>query len=90
MVKGKESLIDALTVGATIEDKDIYDLEKELKVVDNEDIKAVFDRLIAGSENHMRAFDKLLYQESGKHYKVQFITEKRLQEILEGGSNRGK
>ena len=72
--EGYKSIERALWVGAAIEDKDIYDLEKELKAIDNQDIKYVFSRLIAGSENHMRAFDKQLYENTGEHYKAQYIS----------------
>ena len=54
--QGSASLIDAYLVGATIEDLDIYDLQRLLLQVDNEDITVVFENLEKGSRNHMRAF----------------------------------
>jgi len=53
---GTPSLIDALVVGATIEDLDIYDLLRWMSVIDNQDINAVFENLRKGSRNHLRAF----------------------------------
>ncbi len=53
---GSKSLINALTVGATIEDLDIKDLEELLTTTDNEDIKIIYNNLIKGSKNHLRAF----------------------------------
>lgn len=60
IAQGSASLVDALVVGATIEDLDIYDLHRQLAVVDNEDITVVFEALQLGSRNHMRAFSSRL------------------------------
>ncbi|WP_457750504.1 DUF2202 domain-containing protein, partial [Thermococcus sp.] len=53
---GSRSEEDALKVGALIEETDIKDLEKWINETDNEDIKAVYSNLMAGSDNHLRAF----------------------------------
>ncbi len=59
--KGKESATEALKVGALIEEVDIRDLMNELnKSVDNQDIKLVYNNLIKGSKNHLRAFTGVL------------------------------
>lgn len=78
---GKQSLIYALKVGATIEDLDIYDLEEFFKITDNEDIQFVYNNLMKGSENHMRAFIKNL-DKFGGTYVPQFITEERFEGII--------
>jgi hypothetical protein len=57
---GKTSVIDALTVGATIEDLDIHDLVKNLKNTEKTDLRAVYQNLMKGSRNHMRAFSSQL------------------------------
>lgn len=54
--KGSTSLLDGLTVGATIEDLDISDLQKQLVLIDNQDITLVFNNLMKGSRNHLRSF----------------------------------
>ena len=55
--QGEESLIEALTVGATIEEIDIIDLMALLEnTVDNEDITLVYSNLLKGSRNHLRMF----------------------------------
>lgn len=57
VAQGKLSEIDALKVGALIEEVDIIDLEEELSgVVDNQDITLVYTNLQKGSRNHLRAF----------------------------------
>ncbi|ACJ76365.1 hypothetical protein H17ap60334_07163 [Thermosipho africanus H17ap60334] len=78
---GEKSLSDALKVGATIEDLDIFDLEELLKSTDNEDIKFIYNNLMKGSENHMRSFIKNL-DKLGKTYTPQFISLERFREIL--------
>ena len=60
IAQGTTSLIDAYLVGATLEDLDIYDLNRLLIVVDNEDITIVFESLEKGSRNHRRAFSARL------------------------------
>jgi len=87
VAKGQKSLKDALIVGATIEDLDIYDLDKRLAVSDNEDVKCVFQNLRRGSENHMRAFIRQL-QANGGTYKPQYISEKEFNTILNSTGNR--
>jgi hypothetical protein len=54
--KGKASLKDALNVGAEIEEIDILDLQKHIVETDKADIKLVYENLMKGSGNHLRAF----------------------------------
>ena len=79
--KGSKSLIDALEVGATIEDLDIKDLQEAIKDTDNQDIRAVYQNLIKGSRNHMRAFTRIL-QRYGIEYKPKYISENYYQSII--------
>jgi len=60
IAQGTPSLMDALLVGATIEDLDIYDLHRQMIDVDNQDITLVFEMLLKGSRNHMRSFSSQL------------------------------
>ncbi len=83
--KGSKSVIDALKVGAIIEDLDIYDLENELKLTDNDDIKKVFENLKNGSYNHMRAFVGAL-EAYGDSYTPQYISQEEFETILNSGS----
>lgn len=58
---GEAGKIEALKVGALIEEKDIFDLDYELKnTVDNKDIIFVYENLVGASKNHLRAFTSLL------------------------------
>ncbi len=91
--QGSASLVDALIVGATIEDLDIYDLQELLAQTDNEDITAVYENLLRGSRNHMRAFTYLLSL-NGETYEAQFISQDELEAIItsprETGTRAGK
>ncbi len=61
---GAASRLHAEFVGAFIEDLDIFDLDRALRVSDNRDIDTVWQNLQLGSRNHMRSFDKLLKAQS--------------------------
>ena len=77
--------VEALKVGATIEDVDIYDLQNLLaNEVDNQDITFVFQKLLKGSQNHMRAFVKVLASQ-GETYTPQYITQEEFDAIIASG-----
>ncbi len=81
VTKGKKSIPDALTVGATIEDKDIFDLNKSLKTTAHPKLVTTLNTLKSGSENHMRAFYRQL-KNQGITYKPQFIPQTTLNSII--------
>ena len=74
IAKGSTSKIDALTVGATIEEKDIKDINTKKAITDEADILAVYDSLLCGSRNHLRSFNQALLA-LGVTYVPQFITQ---------------
>ena len=86
--KGSESVQAALVVAATIEDLDIADIEALRAKTKNADLIALYDSLINGSENHMRAFARQLKM-GGQEYKPQSISEARYSQIV-NGSNVGQ
>jgi hypothetical protein len=58
---GSKSREDALKVGALIEEVDIIDLQHELdSIAVNEDVRRVYQNLCNASENHLRAFVRVL------------------------------
>ena len=81
MTLGMKSPIDALIVGAIIEDLDIADLERLLADTDDPDTVRVYSALLRGSENHMRSFAGLL-ERNGTSYEARHISSERLAEIL--------
>ncbi|HSG67536.1 MAG TPA: DUF2202 domain-containing protein [Bacteroidales bacterium] len=93
--QGEVSLVDALGVGATIEDLDIFGLEGYISQTSNGAIITVFEHLMCGSRNHMRAFVSQL-ENNNENYTPQFISQEDYDEIIAGsiercgnGSNNG-
>jgi hypothetical protein len=87
--QGSKSEIDALKVGATIEDLDIYDLEKALaEDINNQDITRVYQNLTKGSRNHMRAFMSQLEARDAS-YEAQYIAQADLDAIVSSDWERG-
>ena len=86
VAQGSTSLVDALTVGAVIEDLDIADLQTLATA--SPDIKLVYDNLEKGSRNHMRAFAKQLTK-NGATYTPTHITQAAYDAIIASGTERG-
>lgn len=82
IAKGETSLIDALTVGATIEDLDIKDLENWMLKIDNFQINSVFEKLQCGSRNHLRSFTNSLEAQEVS-YTPQYITQTEYDQIID-------
>ena len=95
IAKGSESLLAGLKVGAAIEEIDILDLENQVNVVvDNEDIKFVYNNLLRGSRNHLRAFVRNISNQ-GETYEPQYMSGDAYEEIINsdmerGGNGKGK
>jgi len=79
--QGDASLLEALIVGATIEDLDIRDLNDLIAQTENQDILLVYNNLRKGSRNHIRSFIEQI-ENNGGTYTAQFIEQSELDEIL--------
>jgi hypothetical protein len=88
IAKGMTSEIDALQVGMTIEDVDIYDLEKYLANTKNSDVKTIFENLDRGSYNHMKAFKRQLDRYNAD-YQAQYISNDKMTEVLNSQNTHG-
>ena len=86
--QGSVSLPDALKVGATIEDLDIYDLTIALTKVDNQDITLVYNNLVKGSRNHLRSFYSNIIN-AGDTYTPQYITQAEFDAIINSPMETG-
>ena len=75
------SLVDALTIGATIEDLDIKDLNLFKTRAEHSDIINMYNLLACGSGNHLRAFYSQL-SSNGATYEPQFLTQEVFDEVL--------
>ncbi len=88
VAKGKASLVEALKVGATIEDLDLADVDKALAASDNRDIDAVMQNLAKGSRNHLRAFSRRLAA-LGASYTAQYLPADDVARIVAAPQERG-
>jgi len=88
VAEGRHSLVDALTVGATIEDMDLADLYDMIATCDNLDIALVAQNLAKGSRNHLRAFVTSLGASSGS-YEAQYLDADVMAAILASDPERG-
>lgn len=87
--QGSVSLADALKVGAAIEEIDILDLQTRLPKTDNADIQWVFNNLLTGSYNHLKAFTGALTQQTGEVYLPQYLSADVYQGIIAGSMGSG-
>jgi hypothetical protein len=74
IVMGSASHIAALKVGALIEETDIRDINAKKVVTDEADILTVYNNLLCGSQDHLRAFNSQLLA-LGVVYVPQAITQ---------------
>lgn len=84
---GDLSLVDALTVGATIEDLDLADLYELFDLTDNDHLQMVAYNLAKGSRNHLRAFVRALGAQEADYEPV-YLTGDEYDAILESGVER--
>lgn len=92
---GSVSLVDALKVGAAIEEIDILDLYEAIAQTDEANIQQVYAQLLAGSENHLRGFVSVLESQTGEAYTPQYLSVESYQAIIAGsnaqqGSSQGQ
>ena len=80
--EGELSLMSALRVGALIEEVDIEDIQHAIDATDQEDIRSVYESLMCGSRNHLRAF---VYQieSNGGVFETQIFTDQEGQALID-------
>lgn len=88
VAKGGKSAMDALKMGALIEDLDIGDLMEALDRTEHPDVLSVYENLMRGSRNHLRAFYSLILQAGGT-YQPQFISQEVLDAIVTSSTEKG-
>jgi hypothetical protein len=81
------SSVEALKVGATIEDLDINDIDNFIVNTTKSDLLSVYDNLTCGSKNHIRNYTSQLII-NGEVYVPQFISVEYYNIIL-SQSNKG-
>lgn len=88
MARGSQSLGDALAVGALIEEVDIADLRQHLDETERPDITRVYENLLRGSRNHLRAFVGSI-EASGADYQAQHLPASDVAAIVDGDHEPG-
>ena len=87
--QGTTSLMEALYVGAAIEELDIVDITaEEAKIENNDDIALVYANLKKGSRNHLRAFYRNIIRAGGS-YTPQYLTQAEFDVIVNSDVERG-
>lgn len=81
ILDGSVSQINALKIGATIEDLDIVDLQNYIEATTNIDLISVFYSLQCGSRNHLRSF-VFGIENLGSTYEPQFLSTEAYSTII--------
>jgi len=82
IASGLKSELDALMVGALIEEVDMEDIVLAMERTDETDILTVYGNLLAGSENHFNSFVKNIEAITGTTYVAQWISQEEIDAIL--------
>jgi len=81
---GSTSLSEALQAGIDIEEIDILDLKERIEETDRSDIQLVYENLLRGSSNHLRAFVTNLERRTGETVEAQYMEQEAFEELLGG------
>jgi hypothetical protein len=81
--------IEALRVGALIEEVDIADLDEAIARTDNPDLQTIYANLQRGSRNHLRAFVAEIERQSGEAYTSQVLDQETVNVIVDTPMERG-
>ena len=88
IAQGRQSIDEAIKVGAFIEERNIADLRRRLAETENEDLRSVYANLLRGSRNHLRAFARQL----GRHdtaYEAKHLSQEEFDRIAASDHERG-
>lgn len=87
IARGRQSALDALYVGAAIEEIDILDLQRAIAETHHADLQQSYENLLAGSNNHLRAFVRNI-ENQGLVYEPQYLSVEQLEVILAAPTQR--
>lgn len=89
VAEGSQSSLKALYVGAAIEEIDMIDLQQAIDESDNRDIKKLYENLMSGSRNHLRAFVGQI-ENLGIVYEAQYLPQADVDSIVDSPVERGR
>ena len=81
LAQGMQSPQSALAAAAAFEEISIRDLEVEISAAKSEDIRVVYDGLLAGSRKHLRSYVRDL-QDMGVRYSPQYLRQEEFEETV--------
>jgi hypothetical protein len=82
ITRGKQSALEALLVGGAIEETDIEDLNAAMATSRLRNIDKVYQNLLNGSYNHLRAFASNIQSLTGQPYVAQVVSQEIVDSIL--------
>lgn len=89
VAQGSASSLAALYVGAAIEEIDMIDLQEAIDATDNADIQQLYENLMSGSRNHLRAYVGQI-EDLGIVYEAQYLTQEEVDTIVDSPLERGR
>jgi hypothetical protein len=89
VARGSQSLSEAIKAAGALEELDILDLESDLLKTDHADLQQVFNSLMSGLYNHLRAYSAALSQQTGETYQPQHLSLETYQAIIGGSAGSG-
>ena len=82
IARGKKSALEALMVGGVIEETDIEDLNAAIATSRLSNIDKVYQNLLNGSYNHLRAFARNIQSLTGQPYVAQVVSQEIVDSVL--------
>ena len=86
---GTMTLESSLTLAANFEEYDIADLERYLTHTQNVDLILVYNSLLEGSKNHLRAIHRNL-KKHGFDYEPVFLEKRQFRQIIKEMNGKGR
>lgn len=86
--RGQASLLEALKVGALIEEVDMRDIQHAIENANHADIIQTYENLLRGSRNHLRAFVRTI-ESLGVVYEAQILDQTEVDAIVDSPMERG-
>jgi hypothetical protein len=87
-VRGQVSQLEALRVGAFIEEVDMRDIQAAIDNSSHADITRTYENLLRGSRNHLRAFVRTI-ENLGVVYEAQVLPQSDVDSIVDSPIERG-
>ncbi len=88
--KGLADGQEACMIAAYIEEMDILDLLHAINnIAEADDIEAMYQELMSGSENHLRAYNRFLDMQFGVDYQPQLMDQAMFDAIIAASGNHG-